>query len=106
MARPAPEPYVESRALDVPAGGTVEVNFAMEMSDEVSVSIDADRNVSWDIHSHPDGALMTWRSGEASAMDVMFTAPIADVYSVMLMGGGNASRATVTLRGDFVLVDL
>lgn len=104
MAKPAPEPSVEEREVAVPAMGAVEVDFEMDEGAEVAISIDAERDVSWDIHSHPEGRLMTWRQGSASAMDVTFTAPRADVYSVMLMGGGDASRASVTLRGVFSLV--
>jgi len=105
MAKPAPEPMVETRELNVPAMGAVEVNFEMEKGAEVAVTVNADRSVSWDIHSHPEGlAVMKWREGDAREMNVTFTAALDAVYSVYVMSGVNASRVEVGLRGAFEIV--
>lgn len=92
------EPERYNTTITLPPRGSREVNFHMDAGAQVRIVLDASVPMDWDLHSHNGNAVDTWEEGaDERAVDVTFSAPDANTYSVWLR---SASSGTTIVRVD------
>lgn len=86
-------------------GEWLEVNLVLEAGATFQWAFDADKPVTFDVHSHSQaGGLVTHAQGESSQRSGAFTAPESNVYSFFAEGADGAPvTLTYAVKGPFRL---
>ncbi len=79
-----PPPNVFSETLTIEPGSFFEVNLGMRDGGEITVRMEANQTVSWDLHSHSGGQVHIHAEGNGTEASTAFTAPAAGTYSVQI----------------------
>lgn len=92
--------------IEVQPKELVELNYRLGADARLEGAFSGDGALSWDVHSHPAGEVVTHQHGDGQQGTFAFTPPAAGAYSVMWRNPGDAPVSIllqVSLQGEGAL---
>lgn len=78
-----PAHNVVAKELTLGQRGFYEINLILEENATFTFSFNSTQTLRWDIHSHPEGGVKEWETGEGTSGGATFTAPERSGYSIL-----------------------